>query len=88
MGSTFRKRAAAGIATEYGIRRVASIWFWVVVPSPDIRPTDTPVGGQHGSDILWSFRQAEPIGDRSGSDELPEARVPCRGSTVVEDFRH
>ena len=31
MGSTFRERAAAGIATEYVTRRIASIWFLVVV---------------------------------------------------------
>ena len=32
IGSTLRKRAAAGIATKCGIRRVASIWVSVVVP--------------------------------------------------------
>ena len=45
MGSTLRKRAAAGIATEYGTRRVASIWFSVVVPSQTfVRPTPQSEG--------------------------------------------
>ena len=33
MGSTLRKRTTAGMANKCGIRRLASIWFSVVVPS-------------------------------------------------------
>jgi hypothetical protein len=38
MGSALRKRTTAGIATKCGIRRLASIWFSVVVPSQTCRP--------------------------------------------------
>ena len=55
---------------------------------PDIRLAGAPIGGQHGCDILRSFREAELIEGRRGADELPQVLAPSRGCAIVENVCH